>query len=283
MIEMMTCLVTGATSGIGEQIAAGLAAQGADVLAVARTAERGEEAEARIRSRVPEARIEMLTADLSVLGQVRRLAERVTARRDRLDVLVLNAGVARPRLELTADGLEVDFATNHLSPFLLVDLLGDLLASSAPSRIVTVSSSGHRHVTDVDFDALPTGRDFHHMRTYSTTKLLNVLFTMELSRRLAGTGVTANAADPGFARTALGRDAPGGFGLFLKVARPFQLDPAKAAATPLHLAVAPELADVSGGYYAKRRPAATSKLAQDRDAARRLWDLSATLTRQAAR
>lgn len=273
-----TYLVTGATGGIGEQIVGGLAARGAEVLAVARTEESGDAAVGRVRDRVPGGRVELLVADLADLGQVRLLAERALARRERLDALVLNAGVARPRRELTADGFEVDFATNHLSAFLLTALLGDLLRRSAPARVVTVASSAHRHVRELDLDALPDGRDFHHMRTYAATKLLNVLFTTELSRRFAGSGVTANAADPGFARTALGRDAPRAFGLFLAATRPLRLSPARAAATPLHLATVPDTAGVSGGYYAKCRPAAPSPLAQDPGAAQRLWDLSTTLT-----
>jgi len=224
----------------------------------------------------------MLHADLAVLSQVRRLADQVAARRDHLDLLVLNAAVARPRRELTPDGFEVDFATNHLSAFLLTSLLTDLLVCSAPSRVVAISSSGHRHVKRLDLDALPTGRDFHHLRTYSTTKLLNILFIIELSRRLADRGVTANAADPGFVRTALGRDAPATFGLFLKAVRPFQLTPRSAAATALHLATGPELDSVSGKYFGKCQPVTPSALAQDQDAAKRLWDLRETLTAQGA-
>jgi len=276
------CLVTGATSGIGEAIATKLAAQGAHVLAVARTSERGAAAIARIRRTVPDARIEVMTADLSVMGDVESLADRVTKHWDRLDRLILNAGVARPQRELTPDGFEVDFATNHLSTFLLTQRLRDLLRTSAPARIVTISSSAHKHVKTVDFDALATGENFHHMRTYSTTKLLTILFTTELARRLAGTGVTANAADPGFVHTGLGRDAPGAFGLFLKAARIFQLTPEKAAATPVYLATSPEPAVDTGGYYAKSRPTDPSSLAQDQTAAARLWSLSTDLTTRKA-
>lgn len=280
----MTCLITGATSGIGEAIATRLADDGADVLAVARTVERGDAAAARIRRAVPGARIEFLTADLAALDQVRSLAREVITRRPRLDVLVLNAAVARPRRELTVDGFETDFAVNHLSAFLLAAQLRDLLCASAPARIVTVASDAHRQVEEVDFDGLPAGEDFHHMRTYSTTKLLTLLFTAELARRLAGTSVTANAADPGFARTGLGRDAPGAFGLFLKLARPFQLTPARAAETPVHLATAPDLAQVSGGYFRKCRPVDPGGPATDPTAAARLWDLSSDLvTRKATR
>ncbi len=278
------CLVTGATSGIGEAIATQLAAQGAHVIAVARNPERGEAATARIRRIVPDAQIEVMTADLSVMGDVESLADRVTEHWDRLDVLILNAGVARPRRELTPDGFEVDFATNHLSAFLLCQRLGDLLCASAPARIVTISSSGHKHVKRVDFDGLATGENFHHLRTYSITKLLTILFTTELARQLVGTGVTANAADPGFVHTSLGRDAPAPFSLFLRAAQIFQLSPDKAARTPVYLATSPEPAVDTGGYYAKSRSTKPSSLAQDQAAAARLWSLSTDLlTRKAPR
>ncbi len=281
-----TCLITGATSGIGEAIATRLAARGADVLAVARTAESGRAAVARIRRREPAARIEVLTADLADLDQVRALAADVIARRTRLDVLILNAAVARPRRELTIDGFETDFAINHLAGFLLTAQLRELLCASAPARIVTVASDAHRHVKDkeIDLAALATGEDFHHLRTYTVTKLLTILYATELARRLADTGVTANAADPGFARTALGRDAPAAFGLLLRLARPFQLTPAAAATTPVHLATAPDLAQVTGNYFAKCRRAEPSELATDPRLAAQLWDLSTDLvTRKATR
>lgn len=271
------CLVTGATSGIGEAIATRLAARGTHVLAVARNTTRGQAAVDRMRKRVPDACIDLLTADLAVMGQVRTLAEHVKATYERLDVLVLCAGVARPRRELTADGFEVDFAVNHLSPFLLTRLLSDQLRASAPARVVTVSSSAHQHVKELELDALVTGDHFHHLRTYSATKLLTLLFTGEVARRLAGSGVTANAADPGFVRTDLGRDATRAFGTFLKIVRPFQLSPEKGAATPVHLATSPDVIGTSGAYFTKCRPATPSALAQDQAIAHRLWVLSTDL------
>ena len=153
-----TCLVTGATSGIGRETAVRLAMLGATVIIVARTAARGEAAGDEIRRRVPLARVETLTADLSSLAQVRRLAEEVLARYDRLDVLVNNAGVISTRRQLTADGLETTFATNHLGPFLLTNLLRGLLERSAPARVVTVSSAAHKQVRTIPWDDLPAAR-----------------------------------------------------------------------------------------------------------------------------
>lgn len=280
----MTCLITGATSGVGEAIATRLAGHGADVLVVARPGPSGGAAAMRIRHRVPGSRVEVLAADLADLAQVRALAEEVRRRRDRLDVLVLNAGVARPRRELTTDGMEVDFVTNHLSGFLLTEQLGELLRGSAPARVITTTSEAHRHVRELDWDAMVTGENFHHMRSYSTTKLLNVLFTTELAGRLTGTGVTANAADPGFARTALGRDAPAPFRAFLTLARPFRSSPTRAADTAVRLALDPDLAGVTGRYFSNSRPVDPSDLAADPGAAERLRELSTDLlTREATR
>ena len=274
------CLVTGATSGIGEATATALAATGAHVLLTARTIERGDAACSRILRRVPDARLSVLVADLADMNEVRALADQVTGRCGGLDVLVLNAGVARRRRELTAEGFEVDFATNHLAPFLLTQLLYKLLCASAPARVVTVSSSTHRHVKSLDLAALVTGENFHPLRTYSATKLMTVMFTIELARRLAGTGVIANIADPGFVRTALSRDASGAFALFLKLVRPFQLSPDKAAATSVYLATAAQLADTSGRYFTNCRASAPSALARDSAAAQRLWTLSTRLVTQ---
>lgn len=173
------------------------AACGARVLLGARSADGGRAAASAIRSRVPEADLEVVAADLSDMRQVRSLAEQVRQHTTRLDGLVLNAAEVRTRRELTSDGFETNFATNYLSGFLLTHLLLPLLTSSAPARIVALSSSNHAHIKHLDLDVLPTGEDFNHMRTYSTTKLLNVLFVVEFARRVHGAGVTANAADPG--------------------------------------------------------------------------------------
>jgi NAD(P)-dependent dehydrogenase (short-subunit alcohol dehydrogenase family) len=273
-VEGKTCLVTGATSGIGQATAVTLAELGATVLVVARDHERGEQAAAEIRRRAPRSQVEVLTADLSRLGQVRALAAQVQDRHDRLDVLVNNAGVARLRREVTPDGLGVTFATNHLGPFLLTNLLLDLLHRSAPARVIVVSSSQHKRQRSIAWDDLEPGHDC----TYEASKVLNVLFTYELARRLAGTGVTANCLDPGFVRTELGREATGAFRMFIRLTRPFQISPEAGAATSVHLATSPALAAVSGGYFAKRAPARSSALSRDQAAAKRLWQLSAQLS-----
>jgi retinol dehydrogenase 12 len=272
-----TCLVTGATSGIGQETALRLAMLGATVIIVARDAARGETAGDEIRRRVPLAKVETVTADLSSLAQVRRLAEEVLARCDRLDVLVNNAGVISMRRQLTADGLETTFATNHLGPFLLTNLLRGLLERSAPARVVTVSSAAHKQVRTIPWDDLPRGAQAGHKQSYPVSKLLNIWFTVELARRLTGTGVTANCLHPGFVRTALGRDVTGVLGAAVRLVLRFQPGPATGAETSVYLASSPEVADVSGGYFVKCKPAEPSALARDASAAARLWALSEEL------
>jgi NAD(P)-dependent dehydrogenase (short-subunit alcohol dehydrogenase family) len=272
-----TCLVTGATGGIGKETAVRLAGLGARVVIVGRDPVRGDTAADEIRRRVPDASVETLTADLSSLARVRQLATEIVDRYDRLDVLVNNAGVIATRRQLTADGLETTFATNHLGPFLLTNLLLGLLERSAPARIVTVASAAHKQVRAIPWDELPQGGP----QAYPLSKLLNILFTVELAKRLAGTGVTANCLHPGFVRTDLGRDVTGVLGAVVRLALRLRPGPATGAETPVFLASSPEVAGVTGGYFVKRKLVEPSALARDPEAAARLWALSEKLTGQA--
>jgi NAD(P)-dependent dehydrogenase (short-subunit alcohol dehydrogenase family) len=272
-----TCLVTGATSGIGKETALRLAMLGATVIIVARDASRGAAAEAEITGRVPLAKVEVMTADLSSLAQVRRLAGDVLGRHSRLDVLVNNAGVISPRRQPTGDGLETTFATNHLGPFLLTSLLRGLLERSAPARVVTVSSAVHKQVRAIPWDDLPRGAQSGQAQSYPVSKLLNVLFTAELARRLAGTGVTANCLHPGFVRTSLGRDVTGVLGTLLPMILRLRPGPEAGARTSVYLASSPEVAGVTGGYFVNCKPAEPGALAKDTQAAARLWALSEDL------
>jgi retinol dehydrogenase 12 len=273
-----TCLVTGATSGIGKQTALRLAMLGATVIIVARDAARGAAAAGELRARVPSAQIETVNADLSSRAQLRRLAGEVTSRYARLDVLVNNAGVISTRKELTADGLERTFATNHLAPFMLANLLRGLLERSAPARVVTVASAAHRQVRAIAWDDLPRGAQSSPSQAYPLSKLLNILFTRELARRLTGTGVTANCLHPGFVRTSLGRDVTGVAGAAVQLALWLVPGPAAGARTPVYLASSPEVAEITGGYFVRCRPAQPSLLARDAAAAERLWTISAELS-----
>lgn len=271
-----TCLITGGTGGIGAAAAMELAARGQRIVLVGRDPARSEAAAAAIRRAVPAAEVDVLIADLSLLAEVRTLAAKVIERYPRLDVLILNAAVCRPRREITAEGFEADLATNHLAPFLLARLLSEHLARNAPARIIPVTSSVHARIKNVDLDRLAT--DFSQTRTYAITKLLNLLAFGELDRRLGGTGVTVNAADPGFVRTGLGRDATGAFGLFLKAARPLQRTPERGAAPIVRLATDPELADTTGAYFNAKGPAAPSPTATDTALAFRVWTWTERLT-----
>lgn len=272
-----TCLVTGATSGIGQETALRLAGLGAVVVIAARDAARGETAAAGIRQRVPGAQVDVMCADLSSLAQVRQLARELPERYSRLDVLVNNAGVLPVHRQLTDDGLETTFATNHMGPFLLTTLLRPLLERSAPARVVTVSSAAHRQVRAIPWEDLARGDLAGKGQAYAVSKLLNILFTAELARRLAGTGVTANCLHPGFVRTALGRDVSGVPGAAVRLVLRFRPGPAAGARTSVYLAGSPEVAEVTGGYFVKARLAEPSALARDAQAAARLWALSAQL------
>jgi len=272
-----TCLVTGATSGIGKQTALRLARLGATVIIVARDAARGGVAADQVRQHVPLAQVEVLTADLSSLAQVRRLAEEVLARRERLDVLINNAGVIMTRRQLTDDGLETTFATNHMAPFLLTNLLSGLLTRSAPARVVTVASAAHKQVRTIPWDDLAHGTQTSTGQIYPMSKLLNILFTVELARRVAGTGVTANCLHPGFVRTDLGRNVTGVPGAMLRLVLPALRGPATGARTTVYLASSTQVAEMTGGYFVKCKPAEPSTLARDPEAATRLWTLSEQL------
>jgi NAD(P)-dependent dehydrogenase (short-subunit alcohol dehydrogenase family) len=214
----------------------------------------------------------VLTADLSRLGQVRRLAAQVQDRYDRLDVLVNNAGVATFRPQLTPDGLGVTLATNHLGPFLLANLLLDQLRRSAPARVVTVSSDRHKQQRSIPWDDLEPG----HGCSYEASELLNILFTYELARRLAGTGVAANCLSPGFVRTQLGREATGAFRVFLRLALPGQ----PRSRRP-NLGLPGDLARGGRGQrplLREARPGLVQHPSRDPAAANRLWQLSARLS-----
>ena len=272
------CVVTGANSGIGKVAALDLAARGATVVLVCRNEERGAPVLEEIERGGSSGSATLLTADLSSQRQVREAAAAFLERFDRLDVLINNAGVAGWGTRLvTEDGLEATFAINHLAPFILTDLLLDTLKASAPARVITVSSAAHRN-SDLDFDDLQGERRYSGFGAYSRSKLANVLFTQELSRRLEGTGVTANCLHPGVVGTGIFRNLPRWLRILFSSSSPFVISPEKGADTLLYLATAPELAEVSGGYFVKRKSVRPSSAAQDAAAARRLWEVSVALT-----
>ena len=271
-----TVLVTGATTGIGRATAVGLATMGAHVAITGRDRGRTEDAAGEIRA-AGGGQVDVFVADLSSQAQVRRLAGEVLGRLSRIDVLVNNVGGYWNTRHVTADGLERTFALNHLAPFLLTGLLLDRLTRSAPARVVTVASAAQA-MGRIDFDDLQGERSYSGSRAYDQSKLANVLFSYELARRLRGSGVTANALHPGMVSTSFGAEDPGRVQrLLVPVLRPFMKSPARGAVTSIHVASAPDVALVSGRYFAGSRPKRSSARSYDEDVAARLWAVSADL------
>jgi NAD(P)-dependent dehydrogenase (short-subunit alcohol dehydrogenase family) len=267
------CVVTGASAGIGRATALALARMGARVGMVSRSRERGEAARAEVARGSGGAAVDLFLADLSSQAEVRRLAAEIRGRYGRLDVLVNNAAVYSRRRTLSPDGIEMQLAVNHLAPFLLTGLLLDLLERSAPARVVTVSSEAHRGMP-LEWDNLLGERRYRGLRAYRTSKLANLLFTRELARRTAGTGIVANAAHPGVVGTEL---LFGGWGP-LRLFRRFMRTPEEGARVVVRLASAPELEGVTGRYFRDEGEILPSAAALDDDAARRLWRISEELT-----
>ncbi len=275
-------VITGATSGIGKVAAERLAGMGARLVVVARDRARGAATLDGLRSINGSVEHTIHYADLSRLAEMKRVAAEIAAAEPRIDVLINNAGALFGSRHVTEDGLELTFATNHLSYFVISLGLLDRLRASAPSRVIGTSSGAHRAAT-LDFDDLQSTRAYQGsigsalryggpgFKVYALSKLCNILFTRELARRLEGTGVTVNCFHPGFVDTRFG-DQSGGFISFgIRAAKGFAISPEKGAETLVYLASSPEVANVTGEYFYKCRPATPSRQAQDDRAARRLW------------
>jgi NAD(P)-dependent dehydrogenase (short-subunit alcohol dehydrogenase family) len=267
-----TCVVTGANSGIGKETSLGLARMGARVVLVCRNQQKGERALADIRQQTGSAGLDLLIADMSSFGSVRSLAAHVRERYPRLDVLINNAGAAVVNRTLSADGVEMTLAGNYLGTALLTCLLLDLLKSSAPSRIVNVSSEAHRSarldLNDLQFER----RKYNALGAYGQSKLLMNAFTFELARRLEGTGVTANCLHPGVVATNIWpSDAPLIARILMSVAKPFMLSPKRGAETSLYVATSPDVASVSGQYFVKSKPASSNPVSRDPKVMSDVW------------
>ena len=279
-MDGQVAVVTGANSGIGKETAHGLAALGARVVLACRNADRAAAAAAELRRRGVAGELETVPLDLADLASVAACAGELAGRLGRIDVLVNNAGGIWSSRRLTAQGFEQTFGVNHLGPFLLTRLLLDRLVQSAPSRVVNLSSVGHHFAAlGMRFSDLQSERAFVSLEAYSRSKLANVLFTRELARRLAGSGVLVNAAHPGAVRSGFGMDGDlGGIqGIGNKVVRAFEITPAAGARTSVFLASSSELGDRSGGYWVRCRPGHASRQARSDAAAARLWEVSEQL------
>jgi NAD(P)-dependent dehydrogenase (short-subunit alcohol dehydrogenase family) len=267
-------LITGATNGIGLAAAEALAALGANLVIVGRSQTRTRIASARIKAAAGSgATVATFIADLSSQASVRRLAAEVLARYPKLDVLVNNAGAMYGTRQLTEDGIELTWAVNHLAPFLLSKLLLPRLKESPLARIITTASEAHQGA-HVPFNDLNAERSYRGFARYGETKLANILFTTELARRLDGTGVTANCFHPGLVATGFNRNNGLLMNLAMTVLRPVSRSPEKGAETLVWLAIAPDIANVSGAYFSDLEQRPPSPEAQDVEAARRLWEIS---------
>lgn len=274
-------LVTGATSGLGKVTATHLARMGAHVVLLARNAEKAAATQREIRAAAGHDRVDVLLADLADFEQVRRAAAEFNARYPRLDVLVNNAGlIFGAQRQLSAAGHELGLATNHLGPFLLTALLFEKLRASPAARVVNVASLAYKfakpNLTDIQ-----SARHYSAARIYGNTKLFNILFTQEMARRLRAhhvANVTVNSLHPGAVATNFGDNAGGWLGKLTQLARPFMLSAEKGAETSIFLASAPEVAAVSGGFFAKKRAEPVQHAFNTPDHARQLWKLSEQLT-----
>jgi len=269
-----TVVITGATSGIGAVAARRLAEQGARIVLVARDRQRTEATLRDLRGANSRQAHSAYYADLWRLREMKRVAAEIAAAEPRIDVLMNNAGLISASNAKTEDGLELMFAVNHLSYFVLSNLLLERLRAAGDARIVCTASDAHRR-GKLDFDRLQEQKG---MVGYGTTKLCNILFTRELARRLGGGAITANCLHPGFVATRFGDNAGGAMRAGLAIAkRLFALSPEEGAKTMVYLASSPEVAGRSGGYYDRCAPAQPARAACSDEDARRLWDLSARI------
>lgn len=271
-IRGKTCIVTGGSDGIGKAAAQELARRGATVVIIGRNQAKTQAAAAEI-GRSSGNQVLFHIADLSLQAEIRRLAQELLDRHPHIHVLLNNAGALFDKRKLTVDGIEQTFALNHLGYVLLTGLLLDRLKSSAPARIVNVSSVA-QSFGSMEFDNLQGERSYSEIQAYGRSKLANVMFTYALARRLNNTGITVNCLHPGSVRTSFASDSKGIFGTIARLIRPFELSAEKGAQTSIYLASAPEVSATTGAYFDKSRPVRSSSQSYDQAAQERLWQVS---------
>jgi retinol dehydrogenase-12 len=268
------CLITGATEGIGRVTALELARKGFTVVLAARDAARAEGVKREITVSTGRTDVDYILADLSSLRQVRQLAATFQQRYPRLDVLINNAGIFAPARKMTEDGFESSYQVNYLSPFLLTQLLLEDLGRSEQGRIINLSSSVYT-MGKFNPQNLQSEKSFSVIGTYAASKLLMLLFTVELARRLSDTRITANALHPGIVRTRMMLRAPGAFRVMAYLSLPFSISPQQGAETTVYLAASPEVSTLSGEYFVKCEPVATKSKFNTEEIRTLLWRLSA--------
>ena len=265
------CIVTGASSGIGQETALGLMKQGAHVVMLVRNQERGKEAREYIVEQSCSESIDMMLCDLSSIDDIHKFSREFSEKYNRLHVLINNAGAVFSKREITSDGYERSLAVNYLAPFILTQDLLPLLKSSSPSRIINLTSGLHGR-GKIDFEDLQCESKYKGMSAYQNTKLMLVLHTYYLAKKLEGTGVTCNVVSPGFVATNLGRSSGSRMSsVMFGMMKPFQISPAKGAETSLYVAMAPELEKVSGKHFAKSQEKESAEISHDIDLQERLW------------
>lgn len=269
-------VITGGTSGIGQVSAEKLAAMGARIVLVARSKSRGEATLGRLREIAPKEKHSVHYGDVSRLNDLNRLAADIRSAEPRIDVLINNAGAAFGERKVTEDGLELTFATNHMSYFLLTHGLRDALVAAGAARVINTSSAAH-YRAKIDFDDLQMKNNYSSIRAYGCSKLCNILFTRALVRRLEGTGITANSLHPGFVKTRIGDETTGFGATIFRFMKNFAITPEKGAETIVYLTSSKDIAKTTGLYFDKCKPVVPSKLAQDDAAAERLWQETAKL------
>lgn len=272
-----TVVITGATSGIGKVAADHLARQGARIAFIARDRSRGEQTLEELEALAPNQGHTLHCADLSSISEMRRVAKSIADRARTIDVLINNAGAIFSAREMTEEGLEKTFATNHMAYFVLTHMLLEPLRAARAARVICTASGAYRRAR-LDFGDLQSLNRCTGFGRYERSKLMNILFTRELARRLQGTGVTANCFHPGFVATRFGESSSGLTSLLLKHAKKFALSPEQGAQTLIYLARSAEVAELTGRYFYECKPAKLMKKAQDDVDARRLWDASVTLS-----
>jgi NAD(P)-dependent dehydrogenase (short-subunit alcohol dehydrogenase family) len=271
-------VITGATSGIGQIATERLAAQGARIIIVARDQSRAERSLARLRTIAPNIAHRAHIANLLSLAETKQVGDRIAAEEPRIDVLINNAGSIFPTRAVTVDGLERTFALNHMAYFVLTHRLRERLIASAPARIVNTASAAHQGQY-LDFNDLHMEKHYRARTAYGRSKLANILFTRELARGLAGTGITANCLHPGFVATGLGQRDSVIFGTVMRLSMLFAGNPEQGARMIIHLAASPDVASTTGSYFVDCHEAVPSRNARDDGAARRLWDETTQLAR----
>jgi len=265
-----TCIITGATSGIGKETAAGLAKQGVHIVMTSRDLQKGLQVKEELVRRSDNQNVDVMECNLASFDSIARFCQRFREKYSSLHILINNAGVWETRFSMTIDDIETTFAVNHLAPFLMTNLLLDRIKESRPARIINVSSSMHGKAT-LNFEDLEGRKRFDHNQSYGQSKLANILFTKLLAQKLKNCGVTVNCLMPGVVRTNLFKNASP---IIRLLVRAIWINPQKGAETSIYLANSTEVADVTGEYFNKKKISHSSRESKDMDKAEKLWRIS---------